>query len=415
MRRISVSGNTRTRDEVIRREMRQIEGGWYAADKIAKSKQRIDKLGYFTDVNVETPSVPGTTDQVDLNVSVTEKPTGNIMLGAGYGSTEGIIFSGGVSQQNVFGSGNTLGVQLNTSRINTVYSLSFTEPYWTVDGVSRGFDIYKRNFDATVLSIGQYTTHTLGGQIRFGVPVTELDTVLFGIGYESTALGVFRNCDPTVCTNSPTRILSYVDTFGTQNSTIMGTIGWARDGRDSLIYPTSGALQRATMETGLPGGTLQYYKANYQQSRYFPLTRNLVFLVNGEIGFGNGLGGKPLPFFRNYYAGGVTSVRGYQTATIGPKDTDGNPTGGSKRIVVNTEMLFPFPGLQNDKSVRLSAFADAGLVGNSYSFSEMRYSAGLAALWVSPMGPLKISMAKPLRKQPGDTTQIFQFTFGQQF
>lgn len=206
-----------------------------------------------------------------------------------------------------------------------------------------------------------------------------------------------------------------MDTFGTQNSTILGTIGWARDGRDSLIYPTSGALQRATVETGLPGGTLQYYKANYQQSRYFSLTRNLVFLANGEVGFGNGLGGKPLPFFRNYYAGGVTSVRGYQTATIGPKDTDGNPTGGSKRLVVNAEMLFPFPGLQNDKSVRLSAFADAGLIGDNYAFSEMRYSAGLAALWVSPMGPLKVSVAQPLRRQVGDITQRFQFTFGQQF
>ena len=407
IRRINVAGNTRTRDEVIRREMRQLEGGWYSADSITKSKQRVDRLGYFTEVNVETPSVPGTTDQVDLNLTVAEKPTGNVLLGAGYGSSEGVILSGGVSQQNVFGSGNFLGVQLNTSKVNTVYSLSFTQPYWTVDGVSRGFDLYKRNIDPTAINAGSYRTSTLGGQARLGIPFTDIDTVSLGLGYERTSI--------TTYADSPLRITNYVTTFGNDNTAILGSVGWARDTRDSAIYPTRGGTQRASVESGLPGGTLQYYKLSYQNQRYFPLSRNFTLYLNGDVGYGNGLIGKPLPFFRNYYAGGVSSVRGFFTSTIGPKDANGAPVGGSKKLVGNAELLFPFPGLANDKSVRLSAFVDAGLIGESYAFKETRVAAGVAVLWVSPFGPIKISVAQPFRIQNGDQKQRFQFTFGQQF
>lgn len=406
VRRINVTGNTRTRDEVIRREMRQLEGGWYSADSINKSKQRVDRLGYFTEVNVETPSVPGATDQVDLNISVAEKPTGTILLGAGFGS-EGVILSGGVTQQNVFGSGNHLGVQVNTSKINTVYSLSFTQPYWTVDGVSRGFDLYKRNMDPTALSLGQYRTSTLGGQFRLGVPFTDIDMVTLGLGYEDTSITVFDN--------SPLRITNYVNTFGEDNTSVLGNVGWVRDTRDSAIYPTRGAISRAFLETGLPGGTLRFYKVNVQHQRYFPLTRDFTLYLNADIGYGNGFGGKPLPFFRNYYVGGVSSLRGYYTATVGPKDANGDPTGGSKKVVGSAELLFPFPGLENDKSVRLGTFVDAGMVGESYVFSQMRAAAGLSVLWVSPFGPIKVSAAQPFRSQFGDKKQVFQFTFGSQF
>lgn len=406
VRRINVTGNTRTRDEVIRREMRQLEGGWYSADSINKSKQRVDRLGYFTEVNVETPSVPGATDQVDLNISVAEKPTGTILLGAGFGS-EGVILSGGVTQQNVFGSGNHLGVQVNTSKINTVYSLSFTQPYWTVDGVSRGFDLYKRNMDPTALSLGQYRTSTLGGQFRLGVPFTDIDMVTLGLGYEDTNITVFDN--------SPLRITNYVNTFGEDNTSVLGNVGWVRDTRDSAIYPTRGAISRAFLETGLPGGTLRFYKVNVQHQRYFPLTRDFTLYLNADIGYGNGFGGKPLPFFRNYYVGGVSSLRGYYTATVGPKDANGDPTGGSKKVVGSAELLFPFPGLENDKSVRLGTFVDAGMVGESYVFSQMRAAAGLSVLWVSPFGPIKVSAAQPFRSQFGDKKQVFQFTFGSQF
>jgi len=407
VRRVNITGNNRTRDEVIRREMRQLEGGWYNADSINKSKQRVDRLGYFNDVAVETPSVAGTTDQVDLNVSVVEKPTGNILLGAGFGSSEGLILSGGITQQNVFGSGNHLGIQLNTSKVNTVYSLSFTQPYWTVDGVSRGFDLYHRVIDPSAFDSGQYKTTTLGGQVRLGVPITDLDVISLALGYEKTSISTF--------VDSPLRIVDYVATFGEDNTTVLATIGWARDSRDSVIYPTSGSLQRANVESGLPGGTLQYYKVGYQHQRYFPIMRAFTLFVNADIGFANGLSGKPLPFFRNYYAGGVSTVRGFRSSTIGPKDLNGDPIGGSKKLVLSTELLFPFPGLQNDKSVRVGAFIDAGMIGQSYDFGDIRASAGLSVLWVSPLGPLKLSAGLPFKKDSTDRLERFQFTFGQQF
>ncbi len=406
VRRINVTGNTRTRDEVIRREMRQLEGGWYSAEKITKSKQRVDRLGYFSDVNVETPSVTGTTDQVDLNVNVTEKPTGNILFGAGYGS-EGVVLSGGITQQNVFGSGNHLGLQLNTSKLNTIYSLSFTQPYWTVDGVSRGFDVYHRKTNPSALGLGLYDTATTGGQARIGIPFTDIDNVTFGLGYEDTSINALAG--------APLRITSYVNTFGSSNKTVLGTVGWARDNRDSLIYPTAGALTRANLESGLPGGTLRFYKLSAEHKRYFPLTRNFTFYTNGEFGYGNGYAGKPLPFFRNYYSGGPTSVRGFYPANIGPKDVNGDPTGGTRKLVGNAELLFPFPGLQNDRSIRVSAFVDAGIIGESYAVGDLRSSAGIAVLYVSAFGPLKVSFAQPLKSQVTDRTQRIQFTFGQQF
>lgn len=407
VRRINVAGNTKTRDEVIRREMRQLEGGWYSADKITKSKQRVDRLGYFTDVSVETPSVSGTTDQVDINMSVVEKPTGNIMLGAGYGNTEGVVLSGGVSQQNVFGTGNFLGMQVNTSKVNTIYSLSFTQPYWTVDGVSRGFDVYKRNSNPSAIGAGLYQTKTLGANGRLGVPFTDIDNIGLGLGYEETSITTF--------VDSPSRIQSYVTTFGQTNTTIPATLSWNRDTRDSAIYTTRGGTQRSWLEAGVPGGTLRYYKAGYQNQRFFPLSQTFTLYLNGDIGYGAGFDGRPLPFFKNYYLGGVSSVRGFTTSTIGPKYPDGSPTGGSKKLLGNAELLFPVPGMSGDKSVRLSAFVDSGMVGEEYKFSELRASAGLGVTWVSPFGPIKLSVANAFRSQIGDTKQKFQFTFGQQF
>jgi outer membrane protein insertion porin family len=328
------------------------------------------------------------------------------MFGAGFGS-EGVVLSGGITQQNVFGTGNHLGVQINSSKLNTVYSLSFTQPYWTVDGVSRGFDIYHRKSNPSALGLGLYETTTNGGQARIGIPFTDLDTVTLGMGYEDTTILAFDG--------APLRITSYVDTFGSSNTAVLGTAGWGRDTRDSAIYPTSGAITRANTELGLPGGTLRFYKVSAEHKRYFPLTRDLTLYGNAQIGYGGGYGGKPLPFFRNYYTGGPTSVRGFYPANIGPKDINGDPTGGPRMLVTNLEVLFPFPGLQNDKSMRLSAFVDAGTVGDTYALGDVRSSAGLAVLYVSPFGPLKVSFAQPLRTKPEDRTQRIQFQFGQAF
>jgi outer membrane protein insertion porin family len=409
VRRINVSGNTKSRDEVVRREMRQLEGAWYSGEMLQLSKQRIDKLGYFTEVNVETPAVQGATDQVDVNVAVVEKPTGALLLGAGFGSGEGLLLSGSISQNNIFGSGRHVTAQLNTSKVNTAYVLSYTDPYWTVDGVSGGFDIYYKKLDANANNLlGNYRTETAGGQLRLGVPISEFNTIQYGLGAENTTIFTYDN--------SPLLYKDYVATFGSENTNVFVTAGLLRDARDSLIYPTKGSLHKFGAEVGTPLGTLEYYKLSYQYQRYFPLTRYVAFMLNGEVGYGDGYGSTPtLPFFKNYFAGGVSSVRGFKTYTIGPKDSDGNPRGGSKKLVGNAELLFPFPGMENDKSVRVSAFVDSGNVDDTYKTEFWRYSVGIAVLWVSPFGPLKISLAKALSAAPLDKRQAFQFTFGGAF
>ncbi len=416
VRRINMAGNTKTRDEVLRREMRQIEGGWYAADKINRSRERLQRLGYFSDVNVETPAVPGTTDQVDLNYSVTEKPTGSIMAGAGFSSSEGLVLSGSISQQNVFGSGNFLAAQVNSGSINKIYSLSYTNPYFTDDGVSRGFDVYKRDVNPTSLSVTNYKTSTLGGGIRFGIPLNEKDTVNLGLALEKI--------DTTVDENSAQRYIDFVNLFGNSVKTARADLGWARDTRDSLLYPTSGSLQRLYGEVGLPGLDLEYYKASYQHQYLHTFAKSYTLLLNGEVGYADGYGNKPLPFFKNFYAGGIGSVRGYRTSSIGPRDEFDNAIGGNRRIVGSAELMLPFPGLGADKSVRLGAFVDGGAVFgpddyygrySKISFADMKFSTGVALSWYSPIGPLKFSLARPLNKKEGDKTEVFQFQMGTVF
>ncbi|MFA5913648.1 MAG: outer membrane protein assembly factor BamA [Burkholderiales bacterium] len=410
VRRINISGNNRSRDEVIRREMRQLEGGYYDADKIQKSKLRLDRLGYFTDVEVETPAVPGTSDQVDVDFKVKEKPTGAITVGAGFSSTEKLILSGSITQDNIFGSGKRVAANLSTSKINRNISLSYTDPYYTVDGVSRGFDIYDRRTDASLLGLGYYTTSTIGGGVRFGYPLTEVDNLGFGLGAEATQLGV----DAT----SPLQYQNFVKVFGSNNTAIPANIGWVRDQRDNALTPTKGTLIRANLETGLPGGTLKYYKLTEQVQWYRPLSSTYTLFLNGEIGAADGFGGKPLPFYKNYYAGGVTSVRGYDSYSLGPRDSLDSILGGNKRLVGNAEVLFPMPGSGVDRSMRLSVFFDGGQVygaDEKIRLSELRYSAGLAFIWNSPLGPLRLSYGKPLNAKPGDKIQHMQFQFGQVF
>ncbi|TAK65745.1 MAG: outer membrane protein assembly factor BamA [Betaproteobacteria bacterium] len=410
VRRINISGNSRTRDEVVRREMRQLEGAYYDGDKIQKSKQRLQRLEYFSEVDVDTPAVPGAPDQVDVDFKVKEKPTGAIMLGGGFSSTEKVILSGSITQQNIFGSGKYLSLQLNTSKINKNIGISYTDPYYTVDGVSRGFDLYDRRVDASLLGLGFYTTSTIGGGVRYGVPLTEIDNLGFGVGVENTRLGV----DQT----SPQRYQDFVNIFGNNNNSIPGTIGWIRDRRDSTITPTKGSLVRANLEVGLPGGTLKFYKLTEQVQWYYPISRTYTLALNGEIGAADGMGGKPLPFYKNYYAGGAGSVRGFNSYSLGPRDSLGAILGGNKRLVGNAEVLFPVPGTGVDRSMRLGLFLDAGQVfgaDEKMRLSELRYSTGLSFNWYSPMGPLRLSYGLPLNAKPVDNKQHFQFQLGQIF
>lgn len=404
VRRINISGNQNTKDEVIRREFRQMEGAWFSQEKINRSKVRADRLGYFTEVNIDNPAVPGTNDQVDVNMNVKERPTGSVTFGAGVSSAERIILSGSISQQNAFGTGNALSLSLQTGRINRILALSYTNPYWTDDGVSRGFDLYSRRFNPTVLRSSSYITNTDGGGVRFGVPISELDTVNYGLALENTEIQTFSN--------SAQRIKDFVNTFGSTNLGIIGTVGWARDGRDSTIAPTRGTLQRVTLESGLPGGDLRYYKLGYKAQHYIPVTRNTTIQIGGEIGYADGMGDLPLPFYKNYYAGGVNSVRGYATFSLGPRDEFGFSTGGPRLLLGNIEYYFPFPGAGKDNSLRLSTFFDAGMVDNTYSSEFLRYSVGLSLNWFSPVGPLKLSFGFPIRSKEGDRLQRIQFTLG---
>lgn len=409
IRRINIAGNNKTRDEVIRREFRQVEGAWFDMEKIKKSKQRVDKLNFFEEVNVETPPVQGTNDQMDVNVSVIEKSTGNISVGAGFSDGEGVTLSAGITQANLFGSGNHISTQVNTSKVNQVYSLSYTNPYFTDDGVSRGFDVYRRNTDSTDTAVSEYSSRTLGGGVRFGVPIGEDEGISYGLAFEQT--------DLSLTTLSSDRLVRYVNDFGASNTNLIGTIGWGRDSRDSAIYTTEGTVQRANAEIALPVFDMRYYKLNYEHQWFNPLSSDLTLMLNGEAGIAGGYGGKPMPFFKNFYAGGTGSVRGYDSYSLGPRDFNDQALGGTKRVVGNAELLMPVPGVK-EKSVRLSGFVDAGAVygsGDLPGSAGMRYSAGAAFTWMSPVGPIKFSYAVPLNKQPEDKLQKFQFNLGSMF
>jgi outer membrane protein insertion porin family len=393
---------------VIRREARQLEGAWFDGQRIERSKVRMRRLGYFDDINVETPPVPGASDQIDVEFTVVERSTGNLLAGLGYSSADGVVFSGSISQQNVFGSGNAISLALNTSKVNRTYSLAYTEPYWTVDGVSRTLELYARRLDPTSLSVSQYASDTIGGAVAFSVPITETDNVNIGFRYDHTKLTLFQD--------SPPAYIDFVDKFGETTDAYILTLGWARDTRDDILYPNQGRLQSLLLELGLPIGDLAYYKAQYIHQWFWPVWNPFVLMLRGEIGYGDGYGGKPLPFFKAFYAGGVGSVRGFESSSLGPRDTFGNVLGGKRKIVGNAELFYPI--LAGQQAVRLSAFADLGQVylnGLQPDFESFRYSTGVGLAWNSPLGPLKFSYAVPLNEKPGDKIQKFQFQVGSVF
>lgn len=412
VRRVNIVGNGRTQDAVIRRELRQLESSWYSLEKIARSKERLQRTGYFSEVNIETPAVAGTADQVDVVVTVTEKNTGSLNFGVGYSQAEKLTISASVSQANIFGSGNQLAFQVNNGSINKVYSLSYIDPYWTIDGIAAGIDLFRRDVDTSSLVVTSYQTTSTGAGLNFGVPITEFDTVRFGVTAEATKLRL----DPR---SAPPRYLDFVNLFGERTDTLRTNVGYARDTRDSLTYPTRGWLTEFALEVGVPPGDLKYYRASVQQQFLWSPERPgwLTFLLNGELGQAGGMGGKPLPFFKNFYAGGVGSVRGFEAASLGPLDANGDVLGGNRRAVANLEVLFPMPGIK-DRSVRLSTFVDAGYVwgrDDKLSASDLRASAGVAVSWDSPVGPLKFSFSAPVRKREGDKVERFQFQLGRIF
>ena len=409
VRRINVAGNTRTRDEVVRREFRQFESSWYDGRKIKLSRDRVDRLGYFSEVNVETNEVPGTQDQVDLTITIKEKPTGNLLVGAGFSSADKFSLTASIKQDNVFGSGNYLGIEVNTSRSQRTLVLSTVDPYFTVDGISRAIDVFYRTVKPLNSQGEQYELVTPGTSIRFGVPFSELDTVFFGIGYERTSI------KGNVAL--PQNYFNYRETFGSVSSTVPITVGWTRDGRDSALVPTEGRYERVNLDWGILGDA-RYLRANAQYQQYLPLTRRFTLGVNAEVGWGEGLNGKPYPIFKNFYGGGLGTVRGFDQGSLGPVDVIGAYIGGNRRFNVQTQLFLPVPGTGNDRTLRWFAFLDAGNVwgeNDKITAKSLRASAGLGLSWVSPVGPLQLSYGTPVRKQPGDRIQRLQFQIGTAF
>jgi outer membrane protein insertion porin family len=410
VRRINISGNARTRDEVIRREFRQFESAWYDGERIRLSRDRVDRLGFFNEVSIDSEEVPGTLDQVDLNLRVVEKPTGNLMLGAGFSSAEKLTLTAAIKQENIFGTGNYLGIEFNTGRYNRTLVVSTVDPYFTMDGVSRSIDVYYRTTQPLSSQGSDYKLVTPGASIRFGIPVTEYDRVFVGIGVEQTEI----RGEPGALPNSYFR---YRERFGPTSLSVPLTLGWTRDDRDSALVPTRGRYQRVNAEWSIAGDT-RYLRTNYQFQQYLPLSRDFTLAFNTELGWGQGLQGRPFPVFKNFYSGGLGTVRGFGQGSLGPVDATGAYVGGAKRLNLNGELYVPFPGSGNDRTLRLFGFLDAGNVfgeDDRIRFDELRLSTGIGLSWVSPIGPLKLAYGSPLRKRAGDRIERIQFQIGTAF
>ena len=422
VRQVAISGNAKTRDLVIRREMRQFESSWFDSDKIDLSKKRLGRLGYFTETDITSEDVPGSPDQVDVKVKVTEKPTGAVTVGAGFSSTEKLILSAGINQDNAFGTGTAVGLNFSLGKVNQNLTLSNYDPYFTEDGISRYTDVYYRSSKPLYYAGDpDYQIKSVGSSIKFGVPYTEVDRVFFGSGIEA-----FR-INTTV--NTPQPYLNYAETYNiaapgypatltTYNVPL--TVGWARDGRDSALIPSEGSLQQLSGEVGTPVGNMTFYRLYGQYQKYHSFSKGNILSFNGEVGYGEAYGSHSFPITKNYYVGGIGSVRGYAPGSLGPQyynSTYGTyqPTGGQSKIVTNVEYTVPVPGSGTDKTLRMFTFVDGGNAYGTNINLVLKYSYGLGISWISPLGPLKFSYGLPYKAQPTDNIQRLQFQVGTAF
>lgn len=443
VRRVNVIGNANTADEVVRREIRQFENSWISTTDVERSRARLQRLGFFKSVSVETPAVPGAPDLVDVIYTVEEQSTGSINAGAGFSQSQGIIFNFSISQNNFLGTGNRYSLGVNTSAANTLYSFNVTDPYFTDDGISRTLRFKWRETDLAEENLSNYTTDNASAGIGFGVPVNEFDRIGFGLDYEKTSIDlpnpyvIDENGTPTYYTDTSADILRFVAAEGDTFYTLRFSANWSHDTRNKAIFPTRGALQRLSGDIGLPGSDIMFYHINYVQQRFFPLSRTTTFMLKGNIGYADSLNGDYFPPFEKYYAGGMRDVRGYKSNTLGPRDDQefnipnyngtgitvkhrptNDPLGGQLKVIGNAEVILPVPFVKDSSAYRLSGFVDMGNVFAStgdFKFGELRFTTGIAGAWLSPFGLLRISIAAPLNEKSYDDTEVFQFSFGQSF
>lgn len=434
VRRINFTGNLKTDDQVLRREMRQFEGAQASGEKIDLSKVRLERLGFFGEVKSENVRVPGTTDQVDVNVAVVEQPSGSISASVGYSQNAGVVFGASVSQTNFLGTGNRVSIGLNRSDIRDSYNFSYLNPYYTPEGISRGFNVYLRQTKFDNLNISNYATDSMGGNISFSYPIDETETISFSAGYDIT--------DVKIGVQPSEVVYNFDQKYGSSLNTYLGSASWQRNTLNRGVFPTAGGSQTVALEMGLPGSDVGFYKLTYNAQRYIPVMGRWVGRAFTRLGYGDGIGGgDDLPFYRNFFGGGFGSVRGYRDNSMGPKsrllNTFTNPptlingavaesVGGNVQIEAGMELIFPTPFIEDNNKVRTLAFFDAGNIfdtklqgfaGEDYkpSLSNMRYSVGLGLSWITPIGPLTFAIAQPLSEKEGDDTQMFQFSLGQGF
>ena len=411
VRRINFKGNTTTEDQVLRREMRQLEGAWISTGAIERSKERLERLGFFEEVNVETPAVPGTTDQVDLNISVKERSSGSLIIGAGFSQVAGITVNITLKQENFLGTGNRVSATFNNSDINRTFAVGWKDPYFTQDGVSLSVDAYWRQTNAGNANLANYDLDELGFRVGTGIPISEYNTIDFAITPQHTEF--------TPGANPSTEVQAFADETGGDYMTYTLSAGWANDTRDNIFLPTKGSLTSIVADVAVPGGDLTFYKLTLRYQQIIDLTRLFALRFDTELGYGDGFGDtSTLPLTENYFAGGIRSVRAYEANTLGPRDSNGQPIGGDKKFTGTLELILPLPFIRDSKAFRITTFVDAGNVfgpGQNFEFSELRASAGISGIWVSPFGPLTVSFGWPFNDQPGDDIQNFQFTLGTAF
>ena len=431
VRRVNVIGNTNTADEVIRRELRQFENSWISTTDVERSKARLQRLGFFKEVSVETPAVPGSPDLVDVIYTVEEQSTGSINAGAGFSQSQGVVFNFSITQANFLGTGNRYSVGLNTSDANTIYSFNVTDPYFTEDGISRTFRFNWRQTDLDEENLSNYSTDNASAGVGFGVPINEFDRIGFGLDFENTKIDL-----PNDLTETSFDILEFVAKEGDDFNTLRFSANWSHDSRNKAVFATRGALQRLSGDLALPGSDLQFFHINYVQQRFFPLTRTTTLMLKGNVGYADTLGGDSFPPFEKYYAGGMNDVRGYKSNTLGPRDDKphyipsidgrepftllptGDPLGGQLKVIGNAEIILPVPFVKDSSGYRLSGFFDIGNVfaeAKDFDVGDLRYTTGIAGAWLSPFGLLRVSIAVPLNEKSGDDTEVFQFSFGQSF
>ncbi|GGK66219.1 outer membrane protein assembly factor BamA [Amphritea balenae] len=420
VRRIGVKGNTKTADQVARRSMTQSEGGVASIASIERSKEKIAQTGYFRDVSVETIPVPGTDDQVDLQYSVIEDNTGNLSASVGFSQTSGAILNLSVAQENFLGSGNSVSFGITNSDTITEYRFSFTEPYYTVDGVSRGYNIYSRETNYDEENVSSYSTDTLGAGVSFSYPMDDYQRVGFSLAYEG--MKIKPVADPA------TEIDTFINNEGDSFNFFIANINWSDNHLNRRIFPTSGYSQSAFVEIAIPGSDLSYHKEQYKIDWYKPLSEDETWVVaaKGKIGYAGSLGDNDLPFFKHFYSGGLSSIRGFESNTMGPRDSEGEPYGGDFVVNASAELIFPIPFVENSSSMRTLLFTDVGNVyltdcsavttcDSDIGLDSLRLTTGLGFSWLTPIGPLSIALSKPIISESGDDEQFFEFALGRTF